>query len=509
MLDPEPAGDLATWFVCRSSSPEHGPPTRAQATEFTVGNDITFLIDGAAYMARWLRCATDLAQLSGRRLLLHAGWTLTDVLLEGSNRADARLTTVLKKVRRSGAEVALRLSSHYASVNRVLVLSPLRAIGLLAYADSGFPTRFGSQHEKYTCFLSPRDWSLMLGSLDLSARRWDTPAHRKIEPRRPGLLAQQTHDFGVLLQGSAVPEVVNDFASQWELSATFSRQTSKRLPITKPRPIEFSGLTPPKIQLPGTCAVQVLRTRGGSYREDSWALNMVQERSIWAAYVNAITNARRYVYIEDQYFVPDLKGNTSAATSIPEDWNLAGLLCDAIARNVAVIAVLPGNADREQRLPSPKRELKAMRDAAVARLRVAGDRARNEPMIVTLHRGSSDVYVHSKLLIVDDALMICGSANVNLRSMTHDGEIALAIVDEADAFVGNARRALWAEHLGLSGSTTISDIDSGIVAFRVALTDDQSNVRRYRGVTPSPSRGSVIASHFRRAVEPFARGRQR
>jgi len=42
------------------------------------------------------------------------------------------------------------------------------------------------------------------------------------------------------------------------------------------------------------------------------------------------------------------------------------------------------------------------------------------------------IYVHSKLMIVDDKYVICGSANVNDRSLLgkRDSEIAAVITDE-------------------------------------------------------------------------------
>lgn len=42
------------------------------------------------------------------------------------------------------------------------------------------------------------------------------------------------------------------------------------------------------------------------------------------------------------------------------------------------------------------------------------------------------IYVHSKLMIVDDRYVICGSANINDRSMLgkRDSEIAALIQDE-------------------------------------------------------------------------------
>lgn len=74
------------------------------------------------------------------------------------------------------------------------------------------------------------------------------------------------------------------------------------------------------------------------------------------------------------------------------------------------------------------------------------------------------IYVHSKLLIADDKVVICGSANINDRSMIgkRDSEIAVIITDEeyeegrmngevfpSGVFAGQLRRFLFKEHLGL------------------------------------------------------------
>jgi phospholipase D1/2 len=50
------------------------------------------------------------------------------------------------------------------------------------------------------------------------------------------------------------------------------------------------------------------------------------------------------------------------------------------------------------------------------------------------------VYVHSKLLIVDDEVAIIGSANINMRSMagTRDTEIAASIFQEGHPCAHNA-----------------------------------------------------------------------
>ncbi|KAJ4189680.1 hypothetical protein NW767_000314 [Fusarium falciforme] len=77
---------------------------------------------------------------------------------------------------------------------------------------------------------------------------------------------------------------------------------------------------------------------------------------------------------------------------------------------------------------------------------------------------TEELYIHSKLLIVDDRLVICGSANLNDRSQlgSHDSEIAVVIEDPtpvesymdgrpytASRFASSLRRYIFRKHLGL------------------------------------------------------------
>ena len=74
-----------------------------------------------------------------------------------------------------------------------------------------------------------------------------------------------------------------------------------------------------------------------------------------------------------------------------------------------------------------------------------------------------ELYIHAKLLIVDDRVVICGSANLNDRSQlgSHDSELAIVMEDrqtlastmdgrpyQAGYHAATLRRHLWREHLG-------------------------------------------------------------
>lgn len=77
---------------------------------------------------------------------------------------------------------------------------------------------------------------------------------------------------------------------------------------------------------------------------------------------------------------------------------------------------------------------------------------------------SEELYIHSKLLIADDRIVICGSANMNDRSQLgyHDSEIAILLEDpeevdscmggrpwKASVYAASLRRHIFRKHLGL------------------------------------------------------------
>ncbi|KAK7239566.1 phospholipase D [Aureococcus anophagefferens] len=59
------------------------------------------------------------------------------------------------------------------------------------------------------------------------------------------------------------------------------------------------------------------------------------------------------------------------------------------------------------------------------------------------------VYVHSKLLVADDAVAIVGSANVNDRSLLGDRDTEVCLVVEDRAAVRDLRLKLLRAHLGM------------------------------------------------------------
>ena len=78
-----------------------------------------------------------------------------------------------------------------------------------------------------------------------------------------------------------------------------------------------------------------------------------------------------------------------------------------------------------------------------------------------------EIYIHSKLLLVDDAFFTLGSANMNVRSMVSDSEINIATVDPKSA--QNLRKIIWGQ---LAGNTDARSDGGDGLPIQIALTFD-------------------------------------
>jgi len=190
--------------------------------------------------------------------------------------------------------------------------------------------------------------------------------------------------------------------------------------------------------------------------------------------------AQDYIYIEDQYFY-------SAEVS-------EALVSALRARPQLFVIVVVPREPTDDHLPATANYYQAR---AIQRLvdglqGTAGASHFAFYELRNLEDSTQQVYVHAKLMIVDDVWVEIGSMNCNIRSMTHDIEACVAVVDgETESssrgqickFARDLRKRLWAEHLGLEDSDpSIQDPISGV--FTWAQRAGQSGVRAILHVTP-------------------------
>ncbi len=448
------------WFIGMDGTSPDGVPWRRHTNPggihslniSTDGNIVTPLIDGRSFMKSWHDNVIALHGAPNSELYLSA-WRLEDVktLGESDQTSDARM--ILDAADENGVFVRVLLSNHATCLKfNVPSWAWLNGHGVITMLDDRFPT-VGSNHFKYTVMKQQGSFNALLGSIDLSKSRWDEPDHLATNPNRAirgKFQGNPTHDTGVLLQGPVVRDLELAFRERWnDQPGIYSILPSITTPVSNPPSI-------------GNHSVQVLRTYGITVN-NAYSWSPRGEFTIWASYLNAIKNATTYIYIEDQYFVPfdwppAFAITNTSASNIARDTDLFFQLGQAMFRGVRIFVLVPSNSEDElKRIP------KYQRDIGINYLRMIKDYgATGEVIVASLQNGSEDVYVHSKLMIVDDELILIGSANFSQRSMTCDGELQVAIVDEANLIARELRIALWSEHLGQA-----VNLDDPIAAYQI------------------------------------------
>jgi len=243
-----------------------------------------------------------------------------------------------------------------------------------------------------------------VGGIDLTTLggdRLDTSDH----PARGSI---GWHDAAARVEGPLVADVHDHVALRWH------EVTGERL--DPPRAAETAG----------TLTAQFVRTVPNGVYD---ALPDGDYR-ILEAYVRALRSAERLVYLESQFlWAPELvEILAEKLRRPPSDEFAVVLLLPARPNNGAddtrgQLGVLV-EADRERRL-------------LACSLWQPG--------------GGEQVYVHAKIGIVDDRLLLLGSANLNEHSLYNDTEACIVVQDEPLA--RTTRKRLWQEHLGADGAS--------------------------------------------------------
>lgn len=158
-----------------------------------------------------------------------------------------------------------------------------------------------------------------------------------------------------------------------------------------------------------------------------------------------IAEAKHFIYAESQYFASRAVAEAIVARLQQAD-------------PPEIVVVHPASADGWL-------EAQAMDHARAELIRVieAADKT-GRFSIWTPLVGDTPIYVHAKLMVIDDAVLRIGSANLNNRSMGLDSECDVFIDSRrpgnghAAAAIAALRHSLLAEHLGLEQDTIAAQI---------------------------------------------------
>jgi phosphatidylserine/phosphatidylglycerophosphate/cardiolipin synthase-like enzyme len=268
---------------------------------------------------------------------------------------------------------------------------------------------------------------------------WDTASHRVFDARRMEFDASDSarlavierrqlpdagprRDYMVRVEGPAAQDVAEVFQERWDhlrdIGARWSQNATSFDVQRDVAPVEFG------------VEAQITTTMPAPFHE----------HSIAETWFNAIANAERFIYIEDQYFripmlvdaivdrmyeKPDLR--LVVVTKPVSEWSDPGCIWTHVTHHE-----LLSRFGRRYLLLQAK----------------SWDVRRDGFGIDETDEVFTNIDLHSKMLIVDDVFMSVGSANKNNRGIVYEGEMNVAILDET--WVRAERRRILANLLGPS-----------------------------------------------------------
>jgi len=277
-----------------------------------------------------------------------------------------------------------------------------------------------SHHQK---ILVIDDAMAFCGGIDITADRWDTRHHRDEEPGRKRPFTRRSyepwHDATLAVDGDAARALGDLGRKRWKAA------TGKQLPLAAAGCEAWPERLKPSFR---DVTVAIARTRGHEGPNS-------EVREIEALFLDLIACARRFVYVETQYFASRVIAQAIAARLAEPDGPEFVIVNPKTAQ---------GWLDEEVMSPARYQLMQALAERDPhGRFRI----------YTPVTEAGADIYVHAKIMIVDDVLLRVGSANMNNRSMGLDSECDLLIdgrerSDVRDT-IARHRCGLVGEHLGV------------------------------------------------------------
>jgi cardiolipin synthase A/B len=394
-----------------------------------VGNSVQLLIDGEPAFRRVCQ-AIESAK--------HSVWVTVTFMWSAFRMPDGRGTTleVLSRAARRGLDVRLmfwRPDDETATLRRNAFWGAPEHFELLERLQPKVSIRWDRahpgfcQHQKtWLIDAGKAGQTAFLGGINLNPNSVVAPGH---------FGENQNHDVYIELIGSAVADVHHNFVQRWN-EASERHLEDGRWGARADQNLEFPS------QLPlehGEARVQIQRTiHAGRHKNRNEPVNgqpfdiAFGEQTIFNQYCAFIRAAQQSIYIENQYL---------------ETLEILQALLEAVRRGVEVVLLMPAVPDLLPTDLAPERQaflelraaLGAYKNFSLVGIAGLGEDGRRKP-----------VWIHSKLMLIDDAWATIGSANLHRYSMFGNSELNAAIF--SSELVRGFRVELLKEHLALDTS---------------------------------------------------------
>ena len=401
------------------------------------------IVDAADYFLQ-----VKVAMLRAKRRIMLVGWDFDarttfergSKTLPGPNQLGAFLYWLLWRrptldiyVLKSNLRLLPMFDGLWYGLTPVSVVNRLTSKRLHFAIDGARPT--GAVHHQKIVAID--DVLAFCGGIDLTLDRWDTPEHQHDNRFRRALGRRYgpRHEVAAAVDGAAAIALAEVGRDRWRTA------TGESLgPITA-----ADEVWPPELR-PILRQVDV-----GIARTLPTFNDRPEVREVEVLNLAAVAAARRTIYLENQYL---------AARRVVEA--LAARLKEPDGPEIVIVLPRKGlNRLERETMDSARHRL-------IQQLWAADDH-RRLGIYWAETDGGSPIYIHSKVMIVDDRLLRVGSSNFNNRSLGFDSECDIAVEADPDSeahedircVISSVRRQLVCEHLGVSTDEFQRTLDQG------------------------------------------------
>ena len=322
-----------------------------------------------------------------------------------------------------------------------------------------------ASHHQKLCIVDGE--TAFCGGMDVTDLALNQRSHKLTRMHgRPTIPDLLWHDIHCRVRGPVVAQIERNFVERWrresvEFATTAVPELAANIPDGASLPAFFFdpviAQRSTKPRAAGTSIAQAQRTASINGKSSfATILNPLAgvfetvRGDILEGYERAIRNAQHYVYFENQYF----RSKQIQALLLQRRKEVPKL------QVIVVLPIAPEEFKQGETNPMVLQPMALQNDIIRTLTAELGAdigffslvaRVASRKKSLSDEFGSPQIYVHSKICIVDDVFATIGSANANGRSFALDTELNVSWVDPA-LKVRAFRIDLWSELLGLPAS---------------------------------------------------------
>ncbi|KAG2530896.1 hypothetical protein BBO99_00000241 [Phytophthora kernoviae] len=417
------------WFITEQEilSSRGGIPRDGLET-YTTGNNVTVYTVANEFFTA---VVDDFSATKEGDRVMYSGWDTCIIPFEADidpTGAKTGFDVMFKGIVERGGNVNLMSWSNYLLTSQntkardainAIPPSPINGAKAVFIFDDRVPMAASSHHQKMIVIAANKSTGKdehpisYVGGIDLTNDRWDNIYHNTSAIREAANIPYRNKgwiDAHFRIHGPASKEVANTFLDRWNSDylpceglednlLNFENPKYDKLP-----PIDYASSTTTSTL--GKQNIQIVRTFSCEY-EHYKEFAPRGEQSLFMARIKALKNAKNFIYIEDQYFI-----------HVPE---LLDALMEVLPK-IQRLIILVQPPDALLKASGYERYLYEMINPMKAKFP-------NKVQIYTT-KTELDIYIHTKLVLIDDVYVSLGSANWNRRSMTSDSELNANVIDD-------------------------------------------------------------------------------